>query len=267
MNSLSTSVWLCALFVGSIASALLSSCAHADDDWSLLLAPYVWFAGAKGDLSVVPDAPATAIDVSASDALNGTEASFMLMLEAKRRRHGIFLDLFYSDVLQENEPLSASSLNWEASVEETLVTAGYTYEMYRSSQVVVDAIGGVRYWEVENTLEFVGGLGALEGFSVRDSESWMDPLVGVKVKVRLPESRVYLAGFLGGGGASAGSDSFYDVSANVGYQFTDSIFASIGYRLFDVDYQSSSFTYKVKQQGWLVGLVWFFGANALASQE
>lgn len=243
---------------------LMSTNVQAADDWHFLLAPYVWFAGAEGDLTAVPGQPATGIDVSAIDALEGTEASFMLMFEAKKRRHGFLFDVFYSDVLQENQTTAEGSLNWKASLQETLVTAGYTYELYKTPHAVINVIGGLRYWEVDNSLEFKFSSGSAQDVNVHNSEHWVDPLAGVDAKVRLGDSAAYLACFLGAGGASGGSDSFYDLTATVGYQLTDTIIASVGYRLFDVDYENDSFVYDVKQEGWLLGLVWVFGTNKLA---
>jgi hypothetical protein len=237
---------------------------QAADDWGALISPYIWFAGIEGDLSLIPDAAAAEINVSPTDALNGTEASFMLMFEARKRRHGVLLDIFYSDVLQENSSIPPERLNWEASVKDTLVTVGYTYELYSSENNVIDVIGGLRYWEVDTKFSTRAGHGLPGGTTVHNSKSWLDPVVGVKAKYRLGQSRFYLAGFMGGGGAAGGSDSFYDLTANVGYQFSESIVTSIGYRVFDVDYDNDSFVYDVKQEGWLLGLVWILGTSRLA---
>lgn len=81
----------------------------------------------------------------------------------------------------------------------------------------MDVFGGLRYWDVDTKLAFASGLGALEGLSVQNSEFWVDPLVGIKARMRLGASRFFLAGFLGGGGgASSGSDNFYDMSVTSG---------------------------------------------------
>lgn len=236
---------------------------QASDDWSVLIAPYIWFAGMEGDLTVIPDAAAAKVNVSPTDALNGTEASFMLMLEARKRRHGVLLDIFYSDVLQDNSSLSPPGLRWEASVKESLLTASYTYELYGDENSVIDAICGFRYWLIDTSFSTSGSRGLSETKKIQNSEAWLDPLVGLKAKYRLGQSGFYLAGFMGGGGASGGSDRFYDVTATVGYQFSDSIVASIGYRVFDVDYANDPFGYDVKQEGWLLGLVWVLGTNRL----
>ena len=238
----------------------------AADDWTFLVSPYLWFAGAKGDLSAISGAPPTTIDVSPNDALSGTEASSMLMLEASRRGHGVLVDWFYSDVLQEHQSYSASGLDWKASVQETLVTVSYTYELYREPHILIDAIGGLRYWKVGSTVTFESSTGSPRDSDVHNPDSWVDPVVGVKAKVRWADSRFYLACFLGAG-AGGGADKFYDLTANIGYQVTDNLVAAIGYRLFDVDYDHNAFAYDVKQQGWMVGMVWILGTNKLALSD
>jgi len=243
----------------AVALFLLATPAFAanSDDWQFRLTPYLWFAGVKGDLSTIPGLPTAPIDVSASDAFDDTEESFMLMFEAKKQRHGFFVDMFYSDVRQQEELVPVIGLKLKATSRDTMLSAAYLYELYNSQRATVDVFGGLRYWDVDTKLAFGGGLGALEGLSVRNSESWIDPLVGVKARTRLGESRFFLSGFLGGGGvASGGSDHFYDTSVNVGYQWTDAISTSLGYRVFDVDYHHSSFVYDVKQEGWGLGLSW-----------
>jgi len=55
-----------------------------------------------------------------------------------------------------------------------------------------------------------------------------------------------------------GSDLYYEINANVGYQWNRSIGTAIGYRMFDVDYEDDGYVYDVKQQGWQIGLTWPF---------
>ena len=233
--------------------------AQDDQPWGFRLTPYLWFAGVKGHISTVPGQPVVPIDVSPSDAIDDTEASFMLMFEGKKRRHGFLLDVFYSDVRQKEELIPAIDLKLKSTSESTFVTGAYVYELCKENGAIVDVFGGARYWDVDTKLAFSGGLGVLEGLSVRNSESWVDPLAGIKATVGLGETRFFVIGYLaGGGGTSGGSDRFYDYSATVGYQWTDAISTSLGYRVFDVDYEDGSFVYDVKQEGWGLGLSWKF---------
>lgn len=253
-----------AITLGLFASVLSISAGATDDEWHFLVAPYVWFAGAEGELTPAPGVSQVDVDVSAIDALRDTEASFMLLLEAQKQQQGVLFDVFYSDVLQQSQTNADYGAPYKASLKNTIVTAAYTHELYNSSQAMINVVGGLRYWKVDTQLTL--GLASPERESIHNSESWVDPMVGVDIKFRPGDSPVYLSGFLGIGGASGASDSFYDLSGHIGYALTDSIIASVGYRLFDVEYDHDLFVYDVKQKGWVVGLVWVLGTPRLSGQ-
>ena len=89
-------------------------------------------------------------------------------------------------------------------------------------------------------------------------DSWFDPGLGVKGRVPFGATRFYFEGGAGIGGFGVGSDLFYEINASVGYQWTKSIGTTIGYRMFDVDYEDNGFVYDVRQQGLQLGLTWSF---------
>ena len=232
--------------------------AFAEENWQFRLSPYIWFAGLKGDVSTIPGAPSVPIDISPSDALQDTEASLMIMLDAKKGRHGFFTDLLYSDVRSDEEHIPEIELTMRSITKTTQFTLAYQYEIYHQDQAVVDLLVGARYWAIDSELQFGGGLGILAGKTISHDESWLDPLVGFKARAPLGNSRFYLAGGAGLGGFGAGSDLFYELSANIGYQWNKAIGTTLGYRMFDVDYENDGYVYDVKQQGWQVGLTWSF---------
>jgi hypothetical protein len=232
--------------------------AQAEDGWNFKLSPYVWFAGVKGTVSTIPGAPAVPINVSSSDALSDTKASLMLLFEAKKQRHGVLIDLLYTDVQSTEDLIPAIGLTMKSISKTTILSTAYMYELYKKEQAIVDLFAGARYWKVDTELQFGGGLGVLNGRNIRNAESWADPLIGIKARAPLGNSRFYAAGGVAAGGFGAGSDSFYDINANVGYQWSEAIGTSLGYRLFDVKYENGSFLYDVKQEGWLLALTWAF---------
>ena len=243
----------------SIAGILLSTPVLAEDNWQFRLTPYIWFAGIKGDVGTIPPLPTTPIDVSASDAVKDTEASFMVMLDAKKQRHGVLVDLLYTDVQSDTTLVPAPiNLKMKSISKTTIATVAYQYEVYNRDQTVVDVLAGLRYWKTDSELRFSGGLGILAGRRIRNTESWVDPGIGVKARAALLDSSFYFEGGAGIGGFGIGSDLFYDINANVGYQWTKSLGTTFGYRMFDVDYDKSGYVYDVKQQGWQVGLMWAF---------
>ena len=230
----------------------------AQGDWNFKLSPYIWFAGVKGTVSTIPGAPSVPIEVSPSDALSDTEASLMLLFDAKKNRHGVLVDLLYTDTQSTEDLIPEINLTMKSISKNKIFSTAYLYELYKKQNTVVDFFAGARYWKVDTELQFGGGLGILDGKSIRNAESWVDPLIGIKANTPLGDSRFYIAGGVTYGGFDVGSESFYDISANIGYQWNKAIGTTLGYRLFDVDYEEASFLYDVKQEGWLAGLTWTF---------
>ena len=237
---------------------LLPTLANAKEDWDFKLSPYAWFAGVEGDVSTLPNAPIAPIEVTSSQALSDSEASFMLLFEAKTQRHGLLLDVLYTDSRSEENLVEEIGLKLKSISKNKIFSTAYMYELYKKDHTVMDLFAGVRYWKVDTELEFSGGLGLLAGQRIRDAESWYDPLIGIKARTPIAASKFFVAGGLAGGGFGVGSDSFYDVSAHVGYQWNKPIGTTLGYRLFSVDYEDGTFVYDIKQDGWLLGLTWAF---------
>lgn len=231
-----------------------------EENWKYSLTPYLWFAGLKGEVATVPPLPAAPIDISSSDALKDTEVSLMLTFEAKKNRQGLFLGLVYSDVQSDEELIPPPiDLLMQSTTKTTLFTAAYEYEVFGDGASHLDLMGGARYWSIDSKLEFAGGLGILEGVVLKHDESWVDPAIGIKGRTVFgANSRFYLAGGAALGGFGLGSDFFYDLNLNLGYQWSAALGTAVGYRYFDVDYENKEFLYDVSQQGWLLSLTWAF---------
>lgn len=245
---------------GDIApvESVIESPVVEDDNWEFRLSPYGWFAGLEGDVASIPGLPAMPIDVSSGDALDDTEASFMLMFEAKKNGHGFFMDAFYSDVQSEETLIEVNNnpLLLNSTTKTTMLTGAYMYEVYKNEQSVADVFAGLRYWNIDSHLSLNGGLGILPPGD--HEESWVDPLIGIKGRTFIGNTKVYVAGGAAIGGFGVGSDLFYDLNANLGYQWNDAIGTTVGYRIYDLDYENDGFVYDVKQQGWMIGLTWAF---------
>ena len=242
-----------------LAVLLYASPGLADDNWRFNLTPYLWFAGLKGDVATIPGAPAAPIDISPKDALDDTETGIMVMLDAKKGRHGIYTDIIYTDVRSDTSLVPAPiNLTLRSKTKTTIFTLAYEYEVYRNNATSVDLLAGARYWNLDSELKFGNGLGLLAGRKVSNEESWIDPVVGAKGHAPLGNTRFYIDGGIGFGGFGVGSDNFFEWNAAVGYQWTKDIGTALGYRMFDVDYDDDGFLYDVRQEGWQLGLTWSF---------
>ena len=232
---------------------------QAADEWQFRLTPYLWFAGLKGDVATIPGLPAAPIDLSPSDALNDTEASLMFVFDASKGQHGVFFDFLYSDVQSKEELIPQPiGLSLKSVSKTTLVTLAYQYTAYSADNAALDLLVGGRYWDVDTELRFGGGPPPLGGRKVSHAESWIDPALGIKGRMPLGDSKFYLEGGAGIGGFGVGSDLFYEFNGAVGYQWSTSIGTTVGYRMFDVDYEDGDFLYDARQQGWQLGLTWAF---------
>ena len=218
-------------------------------EWKFRLSPYGWFAGFKGDVAGIPGFPPTYVDISPSEALEDSELAVMAMFEGKKDGRGFLIDFMYSDT--KSEDAIAGPITLTSRTKTTIVSDAYLHELYNEDQSVVDAFGGIRYWNIDSHLSLIGpGAG--------HTESWVDPLVGIKGRTALGDTNFYTSAGVSLGGFGMNSDLFYDLNINLGYQWSDSIGTTIGYRLYDLDYEDDGFVYDVRQEGWVIGLTWSF---------
>lgn len=232
---------------------------RADEGWRYRLTPYAWFAGVEGEVGTLPGAPAAPIDIPFKDVVDDVEGGLLFIVDARRGRHGVFADLLYADLESDAELLPPPiGLVLNSTTEILFLSLAYQYAIYEQGDAVADVLVGARYWSIDTRLRFGGGAGLLAGRQITQDEAWIDPVIGVKGRAPLGDSRFYVGGGAGIGGFGLGSDLFYELTANVGYQWNKAIGTAVGYRFFDVDYDDGGFLYDVSQQGWQIGLTWAF---------
>jgi len=239
----------------SISSAQAQT--EKSDQWQFQIAPYAWLAGQKGSVATLPGLPAADIDVDFYDDIIGNiNGSLFLVGEARKDKLGVFMDIAYTDIEDENAtpgPLF-SALN--SRTKSWLVTVAGLYRLVQEKQAFLDALAGVRYWSVDSTLALTSGI--LTGREVSNTEDWFDPIIGLKGLIPLGASKFFVNGGLAIGGFGMGSDFMWDANLNLGYQFTRMFSATVGYRYLDVDYSKDDFLYDVAQDGLVLGLSWRF---------
>lgn len=219
------------------------------NEWKFRLSPYGWFAGFKGDVAGIPGFPPAYVDISPSEALEDSELAVMAMFEGKKNDRGFLIDFMYSDT--KSEDAIAGPIILTSRTKTTVVSGAYLHELYNNDKSMLDAFGGIRYWDIDSHLSLLGpGAG--------HTESWIDPMIGIKGRTALGDTGFYTSAGVSLGGFGMNSDLFYDVNVNLGYQWSDSIGTTIGYRLYDLDYENDGFIYDVRQEGWVIGLTWSF---------
>ncbi len=110
----------------------------------------------------------------------------------------------------------------------------------------LEGYAGARAWWVDMKVDG-GGLAAPRTPS-NSSESWIDPIVGLRGDLRFGGKWfAMLEADIGGFGV--GSDFSWHVMAAVGYQFSRHVSVETGWKHLDVDYQSGAFIWDVALSG------------------
>ncbi|MEG6552044.1 hypothetical protein V6C53_17575 [Desulfocurvibacter africanus] len=244
--------------------------AQQGSQWEFTVAPYIWFAGLEGDLTVGDRE--VDVDVDFSDILDSLDVAFLGQVEARKDPWGVFLQANYFKLnSDESEARAAGPLGFERQLDVDLETTlwlvefGGSYTAFAWSgsgfprHIRGDVLAGGRYWSVENDLEatFTGPL------TTRDVEAeqeidWVDPIVGARVEVQLSD-RILLAvrGDIGGFGIGDGSDFTWNLLGLLGYRFASWATLWAGYRTLDVDYDNDA-QFDMTMQGPLAGLAFTF---------
>ena len=90
-----------------------------------------------------------------------------------------------------------------------------------------------------------------------DDKTWIDPVIGLRYQRSLSESFFFRAvSDIGGFGVS--SDLTWQAFGGLGWRFSDSGNALIGYRALGTDYEDGAFEYDVTAHGPVLGVEFTF---------
>lgn len=223
------------------------------DRWTFSVSPYFWIAGITGDTAVF-GLPEVHTDESFGDILKDIDFGFMMAGDARYGPYSIVADITYARITTDSATpngVLADTVDLKSETFTAMLGVGYTF--YEDEKSRLDLIGGVKLWSVETTISFGGG--PLGGTSSRDDATWVDAMFGLRGMYSItPE--VYLTGWglIGAGGA----DLDWDVMAGVGYKWSDSLSAFLGYRALGVDYSNDTLTEDIVEHGPILGVVLHF---------
>jgi len=189
---------------------LMTTFAHANEEWVFGASTYIWASGQKGEVATLPPYDPIEIDVSVDDIINDIDMSLTGLFEARKGRYGVFAEVFVLDI-EINEKGTYSEFTYEESVQSASFGGSYRW---RNERIIVDALLGVRYWVLDNTSTL--RVGTNPTVKVSHKEEWLDPMLGIKPRILLNDkwsigSWVFVA--VGGD-----SDKAVDLYAGVNYK-------------------------------------------------
>jgi len=241
-------------------SAHAQSGAVSPDGWQYELTPYLWAAGMKGDVRL-GNLPTTHVDVGFSEIWDHLDFGAMAAFEARRGRWGWLADLVYMKVSAGTTssrtlpgPGGATlTVGSTLKLEQTVLSLGPAYRV-SDGPIAVDALGGLRYVNIDAGARIEGSLFGQAGVVARSGDKdWVDPYVGVRVQYPFAERWTALA-YLDVGGFGIGSKFAWQAIVGASHDFSKTVSARFGYRLMDVDYDKDDFLYDMANRGVYFGV-------------
>lgn len=226
-----------------------------DSQWHYRVTPYAWGAGLDG--TVGKFGRRADVDKSFSDVFKDLDAGAMAAFEARRGRLGLLADFMYVSLSESDHVHVMPGLSVDAKVKVRANTFMFAAQ-YRAAAEdwgYVDLIGGARHWSLRTNVDV--SLGHLFEVDGSDTESWTDPVLGVKGTYHLGP-RSYLTGWAIAGGFGAGSRFSSDLMGAFGYKLNNQTALLLGYRHFAVDYKESGFVFDAALHGPALGLDYRF---------
>lgn len=214
-----------------------------DGQWHFIAAPYVWFAGINGDVSVkgLPEVP---IDESFSDIFKNFHFGFLAHFEGRKDRWGFATDILYLDLhaaVGTGVPV-LSHLDLEATVK-SLTAEGLAFYRVASggrkdNPAHLDILMGARYYRMSNQLNATVPVGG-ELAGGKKEFGWADALAGLRVRAPLG-SRVALIGR--GDVAGFGSKFTWNLEGDFAASLSEHWTLGAGWRHLSIDYDKGTGT-------------------------
>jgi hypothetical protein len=138
---------------------------------------------------------------------------------------------------------------------EFILTPEFGYRFLDGERIKMDAIGGLRYWHLDSSVQFSP---SRFGLNYSQTANWADPLMGARIQ--LPVGSKVLFTVLGdAGGWGGGAQLDWQLVGAVGLRLTPKWMLDAGYRYLYADYLSGNarnFVLQTAMSGALLGVTY-----------
>ena len=172
-------------------------------------------------------------------------------VEARNGRWSLIADLFYADLSQSRPtPLGVLFSQVEIETEAKLLSGYAGYRVLEGGPVAVDLMAGFRVNSVDLDVSLAPGLLAGQRFGM--SETWVDPLVGGRVRFAITD-HWFATALVDVGGFRVGSDLTWLAFASFGYQIDERWSIQGGWRHVSIDKSIDGRDVEIDLNGPLLG--------------
>ena len=233
-----------------------------EQEWLLLVSPFVWGASLKGDLAIA--GKKADVDMPFADIVSDLDSVFMGNIELSNHRFGAYLDAINVDTSQTEHVMGQKI---KVAVKQTTLAAGAFYRIYTSDlggstvfneprHFTIDPTIGVRWTKLKASLT-----NTALGLKFEKKTDWYDPFIGVRASADL-DKHWNISALADVGGFDTSNKKTYNGQVYLGYRTfiaQQPTMLRVGYRYLSQryktrDFTGNSFNYDVRQAGPVLGL-------------
>jgi hypothetical protein len=132
------------------------------------------------------------------------------------------------------------------------------YRFVDTPAIKADAMIGARIFSFDTSLGTSGGL-VLPPLSDSASITWTDPILAGRVILPFDDGKApWFASIYGDVGGGPNNDLTWQFFGGLGYNFNKSIAGFAGYRNLEIQHSTGSYSFRINQQGPMVGVLFRF---------
>ncbi len=236
----------------ALALVLAGPASAQDQNWNYKATLYGWLPSMT--TAVDTDFGTIESSSSGSDVLSDLDFVFMGTFAAQNGRWGIATDLLYvslSDTKDTPLPLFGEGT---VSVKATALSAYALYRLTTDPELNFDIGAGFRAFDLEVDVSLSPGIVPGEAQNIGDT--WIDPVIAARLEIPINENW-FLTGFADFGG-TGGGDQTWQVFGSVGYAFSETWSAQVGYRYMDISKEIDGRDVSVDLGGPIIGMTYRF---------
>lgn len=238
------------LFLAVSASILpATAAAQESDNWEFRVTPYLWLLSLDGTTAALGND--VDVDASFSDIFDVLNIALSVNMELSKGNFFVLMDTMYAQLEAEMSGPGDGPVGGVIDIDMVIADLSAGYSVSEN----VDLYAGVRFYDQDITVT-PNMLGRQ-----KLGDSWSDYILGIRVGAEISDKWSFMSRLDAAVGGD--SDSAVYLQATVARHFGENKHLDLGWRYYDVDYESgtgiSRFKWDVTHSGPVIGFTWEFG--------
>lgn len=228
----------------------------APDEWRYNFTPYVFLPTQTEGTSII-NGVSSPIDLDLGDIFDALQGALSARFEAWRGPFGIITEGYYT-YLEQDGAVPGTPANLKVTSKQSFISlmGAYRFHQGRTSRgrYSWDVSAGLRWNSVTQDVDITG---LARPVNLGGTESWFEPLVGLRAAYELSDDWNVGARVEFGGFGAGGNDLSYTVLTGFDWEAWDNVSLKFGYQWYGIDFSTNRsngrFAYQIDQHGPYLG--------------